>query len=243
MAAEESEALKKALGSDYEAYPGGASTIHLGDAHLLVYLPWRYPEGQPPEVTVSFKASPPFTDAELQAALVDLWEGSERSPVLMDLVEWVRGRQAAASAPGDGGADCGEVAPDPDRDLVIYTWGDHMRSGPPPESQKNFNAKCLNCRGGGVDLRTMNGTWPALQAKMKACSTFPWFRQCFIRAVEDGDLTAVSVNCSKGRHRCVSFAEVMREDYPRLVVRHLALKVTTSRGDLHACTKNKKSRK
>lgn len=229
--------------------PLGSSTyvLELEDHHFTLFLPPTYPFDSPPQIYLDGQPKDSPLDQELlDETLLHLWESSERSPVLGDLVEWLEG---LLSSKPDGKDDESETkedwSPDPARPLVIYTWGDQMKGTKPTkeESENNFNAKCLNCRGGGVDLKSMNGTWPELQTRLKASSSFHTFRRGFIRAVESKNLTRVSVNCSKGRHRCASFAEVMREDYPLLVVHHKSLKLTTSPKDLHLRTKNKKSRK
>lgn len=64
-----------------------------------------------------------------------------------------------------------------DRDLHIYTWGKALRKAPPPDSQFNFNAGVLNGRGGGADLRTMNGLSEEVQRNVASCGLFPrWLR-------------------------------------------------------------------
>ena len=259
MEAEEN-ALKEHLGNNFIIYGHATYQAIVGPIILSIYLPPDYPAESPPEISsslVSSSGKPSDSSltslhASIDAQVIHLWESSLRSPVLMDIIEWLEetleshdssdsDEERKGSDGSDGAKD--EWSPDPERDLVIYTWGDQMQKKAPELSEKNFNAKCLNCRGGGIDLRTMNGTWPELQAKVQTSSAFAYFRRRFIEAIEKRDLKAVSVNCSKGRHRCASFAEVMRLDYPKLVVEHLSIKVTTTPTDLCLRTKNRKSKR
>jgi len=241
--------LSESLGPEsIRVFSRGSYEIALEDFLVIVYCPSGYPSTTPPEINVVHKKTdPPFTAKELQEQVVHLWESSERLPVVGDVLEWIAAK-VSRDGDTDGGADheeedtkddYGDYLPDPERKLIIYTWGDQMQKKKPPDAQRNFNAKCLNCRGGKVDLRTMNGTWPELQDKVQTSSSFHAFRRLFINSIEANDYTVVSVNCSKGRHRCASFAEVMRKDYPKLVVHHLSLKVTTSSKDLKLRSKKR----
>lgn len=46
-----------------------------------------------------------------------------------------------------------------ERPLLVYTWGKALRKSAPGDSEHNFNAGILNGRGGGADLKSMNGAW------------------------------------------------------------------------------------
>jgi len=240
----EKQALCERFGRRFSCLGESLYRIDLGVCILEVFLPNGYPERTLPEVTLTWnekedEKDPLFLSSDLEEQMRHMWESSERLPVVVDVVEWIEELLTEGDESKDDGEDDLDIKPDPHRPLVIYTWGDKVQKGPPRESEKNFNAKCLNCRGGAIDLRRMNGTWPILQAKVKSCSTFGFFVNAFIKTVEREDLKVVSVNCSKGRHRCVSFAEVIREYYPLLVVHHLSLKVTTSSDNLCLRTRNR----
>lgn len=152
------------------------------------------------------------------------------------LLEWTTAQRAAE--PGfleeeEAGAreDSLEFLPSPEelkvtqeRPLLIYTWGKALRKGPPPDSQFNFNAGVLNGRGGGADLRTMNGLSEQVQKNVASCGLFPRWLQMVTSKIETAGLDKVSVNCTKGRHRSVAAAEIMKSVYyPNATVKHLTI--------------------
>lgn len=105
------------------------------------------------------------------------------------------------------------VEHDENRHLTIYTWGNKLMKAKPQNSQKNFNASILNGRGRGIDLRIMNGLSDEIQKVISRCNRFDdWIAMC-IRNIEDNNLHSISVNCSKGRHRSVAAAEIMKKIY------------------------------
>jgi len=111
-----------------------------------------------------------------------------------------------------------------DRELLVLTWGKALRKAAPPESECNFNAGILNGRGGGADLRTMNGLSDEVQSNVACCSLFPRWISMVCAKVEHSDLRCISINCTKGRHRSVAAAEILRKlYYPRATVRHLTI--------------------
>merc|ERR1719162_2778164 len=112
------------------------------------------------------------------------------------LLEWT-----AAQRSGDGFADGDneegvedygltflptpeELGVDRKRPLVIYTWGKALRKSEPADSQFNLNAGVLNGRGGGADLRTMNGTWDEVQKNVASCSLCPRWLEMACNKVE-----------------------------------------------------------
>lgn len=119
-----------------------------------------------------------------------------------------------------------ELGVDRNRPLLIYTWGKALRKSEPSDSQFNFNACILNGRGGGVDLRTMNGTWEEVQNNVASCSKFPRWLEMACNKIEKSTpaLHTISINCTKGRHRSVAAAEIMKRFYyPNAVLRHLTI--------------------
>jgi len=114
---------------------------------------------------------------------------------------------------------------DSTRSLVIYTWGKALRKSEPADSQHNFNAGILNGRGGGADLRTMNGTSDEVQRNVASCSLFPRWLEMACNKIETSTLQRISINCTKGRHRSVAAAEIMKKFYyPNAEVRHLTIR-------------------
>lgn len=120
-----------------------------------------------------------------------------------------------------------ELEVDRNRHLLIYTWGKALRKCKPSDSQSNFNAGILNGRGGGVDLHKMNGTWEEVQRNVSSCSRFPGFLESICTKIETSTpapLHTVSINCTKGRHRSVAAAEILKKYYyPNAVLKHLTI--------------------
>jgi len=116
-----------------------------------------------------------------------------------------------------------DIGADTTRPLKILTWGRAMLKQP-PKADRNFNAAVLNGRGGGVDLRHNNGTSEVVQARISRCSKFPEWISMVVGKIEQEDYKVVSVNCTKGRHRSVAAAEIMKKVYyPSAEVQHLTI--------------------
>lgn len=152
------------------------------------------------------------------------------------LVEWVTAQRAAEPGFSEdaGGVDddegldflpsAEELGVKKERDLLIYTWGKAIRKAAPSDSEHNFNAGILNGRGGGADLRTMNGLSDEVQNNVASCNLFPRWISMVCAKVEHSDLHTISINCTKGRHRSVAAAEILRRlYYPHATVRHLTI--------------------
>lgn len=106
-----------------------------------------------------------------------------------------------------------------ERMITILTWGDKILSKASVKqmgSQYDFNAKTLDGRGKGVDLRKNALKNPKLvlnvasslsegKGKVMLCQT--------LRKIENEDLDAISIFCSKGRHRSVSMALLLKAGY------------------------------
>eukprot|EP00927_Polykrikos_kofoidii_P028837 TRINITY_DN25056_c0_g1_i1.p1 TRINITY_DN25056_c0_g1~~TRINITY_DN25056_c0_g1_i1.p1 ORF type:complete len:384 (-),score=73.58 TRINITY_DN25056_c0_g1_i1:58-1149(-) len=152
------------------------------------------------------------------------------------LLEWTAAQRSAepgfsddsAAADGPQGLD---FLPSPEalhvnkeREVAILTWGKALRKSAPAESQFNFNAGVLNGRGGGADLRTMNGLSDEVQNNVSCCGLFPRWLEMVTSKIEGADLQVVSVNCTKGRHRSVAAAEILKKIYyPKATIRHLTI--------------------
>lgn len=102
------------------------------------------------------------------------------------------------------------------RELTIDVWGDmfhNKQSRVLRRVKKNFNAKVLNGRGGQVDLREFNGTDPRIQNNVMGCNKFYDWLVMVIKSVTEKDYHHISVNCSKGRHRSVAAAILLKKLY------------------------------
>lgn len=157
------------------------------------------------------------------------------------LVRWVEdalvqdgAAEAAAEGEGEGEGDderqvdvglsrlptAEALGATPGRQLTIYTWGDKVVSQTNLERETgcvcHFNAKPLNGRGGGANLK-YNATQDArivrnVVSSMADGEGREWLRRV-VRAIEAGDERRVSVFCSQGRHRSVSAALVLQNRY------------------------------
>lgn len=150
------------------------------------------------------------------------------------LLEWVTAQRSAE--PGflededtqDTGPDflpsADELGVRRDRPLLVYTWGKALRKAAPGDSEHNFNAGILNGRGGGADLKSMNGLWDEVQSNVASCGLFPRWISMVCAKVEHSDLKCISINCTKGRHRSVAAAEILKKTYyPNATVKHLTI--------------------
>ncbi|CAJ1338501.1 unnamed protein product [Effrenium voratum] len=149
------------------------------------------------------------------------------------LLEWV----AAQRSPEPGFLEDAEESSGPDflpspeelgvkrdRGLLVYTWGKALRKHAPGDSEHNFNAGILNGRGGGADLKSMNGLWDEVQSNVASCGLFPRWISMVCAKVEHSDLKCISINCTKGRHRSVAAAEILKKTYyPQATVKHLTI--------------------
>jgi len=149
------------------------------------------------------------------------------------LCVWVAAQREEGFAPEEGGAADGgldflpspeELGVDRSRPLLIYTWGKALRKAAPPDSGCNFNAGILNGRGGGADLRTMNGLSEEVQNNVASCGLFPRWITMVCHKVEHSNLDCISINCTKGRHRSVAAAEILKQVYsPQATTKHLTI--------------------
>lgn len=110
-----------------------------------------------------------------------------------------------------------------DRQLLIYTWGKALQKAPPADSQFNFNAGVLNGRG-TADLWLMNGLEDVVQSNILCCGLFPRWIGMVCSKIEKESLHTISINCTKGRHRSVAAAEILRKHYyPNATIQHLTI--------------------
>jgi len=111
----------------------------------------------------------------------------------------------------------------PNRELKISTWGRALMKNA-PTGAVNFNAAVLSGRGHGVNTKKMNGLCLEVQTAVSKCSLFPTWMELVIRKIERDDLCHIAVNCTKGRHRSVAAAELLKRlYYKRADVHHLTI--------------------
>jgi len=109
---------------------------------------------------------------------------------------------------------------DANRKIAIYTWGRALLKAAPPQAEVNFNAAVLNGRGRGINLKKNNGLSIEIQSQVSKCSLFPVWMEMVIGKVEKENLHAISINCTKGRHRSVAAAELLKKLFYRNAVIH-----------------------
>lgn len=185
-----------------------------------------------PQVYISSHVEIP-QDA-IDAKVSELLEGdrSEFSPLLL---EWVNEKLTSEDAPGFYSSD-EDVRTDTtsapfcdgltrsDRPLVIYTWGRKLRKKQPDCVQRNFNAAILNGKRKGVNLKKLDGRSEEVQGVVKKCKLFADLMGSVQELIERENLHIVAFNCSKGRHRSVAAAELLRQvAYPNAEIVHLEL--------------------
>ena len=110
--------------------------------------------------------------------------------------------------------------------LTIYVWGRSVRKKVPDylKIQHNFNACVLHGKKAGVDWRKDGRQEEIRNAVMKG-RLFPSFMETMVNVIERKDLHIIGINCSKGRHRSVTCAIMLKNHfYPDAVIHFLELK-------------------
>eukprot|EP00811_Abedinium_folium_P036098 NODE_8839_length_1466_cov_7.377894.p1 GENE.NODE_8839_length_1466_cov_7.377894~~NODE_8839_length_1466_cov_7.377894.p1 ORF type:complete len:388 (+),score=123.74 NODE_8839_length_1466_cov_7.377894:115-1278(+) len=165
---------------------------------------------------------------------LQLQSGNDFGPQLID---WTTAQRSAepgfleddeAEPTGSAGIDFLPSPTDlnvsPQRIILLYTWGKAIRKSPPSDSQFTFNASVLNGKGGGADIRTQNGLCEEIQRNVASCALFPRWLEMVTSKIEGANLQCVSIVCTKGRHRSVAAAEILRKlFYRNASVSHLTI--------------------
>jgi RapZ C-terminal domain len=103
-----------------------------------------------------------------------------------------------------------------ERKLTITSWGVNQKGAgghAPSNSQLNVNASVLCSSKKGLNLKQMDGRDKRIQQRICRASAFYFLLRTTIERIEKDDLSRISVNCSRGRHRSVAFAEILRDYY------------------------------
>jgi|EP00945_MAST-04E_sp_MAST-4E-sp1_P007087 hypothetical protein len=117
------------------------------------------------------------------------------------------------------------------RGLQIITWGDKkvkLSTVKQLGSTANFNAKPLDGRGSGADLRVNATQDPQIVRNVVSSMTRGvgalWLQRA-VERIERGNMNTVSTFCSQGRHRSVSSALILKyRYYPNATFRHLKMR-------------------
>ena len=184
-----------------------------------------------PTVQVYISSHIDIHQEEIGDKISELYEesSSEFGPLLL---EWVNEKLTLEDAPGfysDSEEDTIDrsyslMLTHSDRPLVIYTWGRKLRKRQPDCVQRNFNAAILNGRRRGINLKKLDGRSEEVQGVVRKCKLFADLMSSVQEVIEKDDLHIVAFNCSKGRHRSVAAAELLRElAYSNAEIIHLEL--------------------
>lgn len=103
-----------------------------------------------------------------------------------------------------------------DRQLGIWTWGVNQKGSggsPHPKSDFNVNASVISSSKKGLNLKQLDGRDSKIQRRVCRAKAFEFLLRSTVKKIESTDAKQISVNCSKGRHRSVAFAEILRDHY------------------------------
>lgn len=117
-----------------------------------------------------------------------------------------------------------KIAPTRDRELIILTWGTAHSDHAPAKSQRNWFVGTITTRKYGVNLKKNNGKSEEIQVGIMADPKFPDILNSIVSEVEEKGYTTISISCTKGRHRSVAVAEIVKKHiYPFAVIKHVDL--------------------
>lgn len=116
----------------------------------------------------------------------------------------------------------------PERPLYIYTWGKRNHKLKPQQSQCNFNACIIGGKRHGLNLKQLTGLHADVQKGVISGTGYSTFMEQMVTKIERDDLRIISINCTAGRHRCVTCAEQLKKlFYPCATIEHIDLKHIT----------------
>jgi hypothetical protein len=119
--------------------------------------------------------------------------------------------------------------------FYMHTWGMRKRKKLPEGIDKNFNAAVVNGKRRGANIKRYDGRTIGVQYCVVRGNNFYDFFLNMINTMEvwikkhkeSGKVPPLhfGVNCSAGRHRCVTCAELLKKYYyPNLVLDHMELR-------------------
>lgn len=107
------------------------------------------------------------------------------------------------------------------RMLAIYTWGKSCRDRCPQHIDHNFNASYISKNHYKGSLRGRDGREDGLQESFLRCREFMEFLEMMVTEIERKGYREIGINCSKGRHRSVAAAEMLKKYYyPNSAIYH-----------------------
>merc|ERR1719420_856684 len=97
--------------------------------------------------------------------------------------------------------------------ITIYTWGNRRRKRAPVASQHNTNVcGVTGYKPHGVNLKQLNGKDKRIQDHVEGGRNYEKYLKNLKRKIIDEECHTVSINCHKGRHRSVAFAELLAKN-------------------------------
>ena len=97
--------------------------------------------------------------------------------------------------------------------IVIYTWGNKCRKNAPIQSQHNTNVcGVTGYKPKGVNLKQLNGKDERIQQHVQGGKNYHLYSENLKKKIINEGLHTISINCHKGRHRSVAFAELLAKD-------------------------------
>jgi hypothetical protein len=110
----------------------------------------------------------------------------------------------------------------PNRLLMIYTWGRQHRKNKPEGSVHNFDANLIQSCRNGPSLKIFTGLHPETQLNIQSARGYSCFMKEIVTRIEAQNLPIISISCSEGKYRSVACAELLqRYFYPRALIYHL----------------------
>lgn len=107
----------------------------------------------------------------------------------------------------------------------IYSWGNGCRVRKPDDSQVNFSACALTCHNKGLNLKNLTGKNKIVQDCIVNSPKYTSLIESIVdKLSSDASIHTISINCTRGKHRSVAVAEMLKEElFPNATVIHLEL--------------------
>lgn len=118
---------------------------------------------------------------------------------------------------------------DTNRKLIITTYGVKFIKEHPKTCQQVYNAGILrleNKQGCQLSLNYFikkRGTCLLIQEQTRGAILFTTFMDSIISDIEKNNYTSVGIFCSAGHHRSVACAEMLKNLYKNIVIKHLTI--------------------
>ena len=119
-----------------------------------------------------------------------------------------------------------DIKCDRTRVLLIYVWGKKKRDTVPAQYkiEHNYNASVLYDKKKGVDWRK-NGKNEEIRIAVMKGRGFYDFMHVIVNHIEKNNFHCIGINCSKGRHRSVTCAIILKKCFfPNAQLKFLEIK-------------------